>query len=276
VKGGRVCFVPDKILNHLPFAALVSPATGRHLAEDYAVTLAPSAGLFVLNSEAARARGAGGRESVLSVGDPNFDRRAFPGLASLPAARGEAAAVAAVYGAPRALVGGAATKPAVESALRGAEVIHFALHAVADEQAPMSSGLLLAGGDDGSDGRGAEPAGLLRAQEVYRMRLPRARLVVLSACRSGVERYYGGEGMVGLARAFLAAGAPVVVASLWSVDSEATAELMVALHRRRVAGDSAAEALRGAQAEMIRHPDARLRHPFYWAAFAAIGGEASL
>jgi CHAT domain-containing protein len=98
---------------------------------------------------------------------------------------------------------------------------------------------------------------------------------VLSACRSGVERYYKGEGMIGMSRAFLAAGVPLVSASLWPVDSEATSRLMILFHKhRKTDGLSTAEALRRAQLEMSKDPSQQFRHPSNWASFILIGGYA--
>ncbi len=105
------------------------------------------------------------------------------------------------------------------------------------------------------------------------MKLPRTRLVVLSACQTGIERQYGGEGPTGFARQFIIAGVPEIVASLWPVDSEPTAQLMIAFHRhRKTDGVPTAEALRRAQLEMIEGDDPRYRRPYYWASFVAIGG----
>lgn len=108
------------------------------------------------------------------------------------------------------------------------------------------------------------------------MKLPHARLVVLSACQTGIERQYKGEGAVSIARPFLVAGVPLVVASLWPVDSEATEKLMVSFHQHRTRDQlTTATALRRAQQEMIAGADTRYREPYYWAAFTAIGGYTS-
>jgi CHAT domain-containing protein len=108
------------------------------------------------------------------------------------------------------------------------------------------------------------------------MQLPRTRLVVLSSCQSGAARYYQGEGMINLARPFLVARVPLVVATLWSVESDATAELMISFHRRRApAKTSTAEALAEAQREMLRSSDTNHHHPYYWAPFSLFGGHAS-
>ena len=79
--------------------------------------------------------------------------------------------------------------------------------------------------------------------------------------------------MMSLVRPFLAAGVPLVVASFWRVDSDAAAELMIRFHKHRTADNvSSAEALRRAQLDLLNSPDERLRQPYSWAAFAAIGG----
>jgi CHAT domain-containing protein len=112
----------------------------------------------------------------------------------------------------------------------------------------------------------------MQAREVYALQLPRAKLVVLAACNTAIERVYGGEGGVGVARPFIKAGVPAVVATLWAVDSEVTARLMVRFHQHRAKGMSASEALQKSQLEMATGEDARLRAPYYWAGFVVIGG----
>jgi len=138
----------------------------------------------------------------------------------------------------------------------------------------MSSELVLAG-EPVSGNRNETSQGFLRAYEIYPMKLPRTRLVVLSGCQTGVEQQYRGEGAVGLAYPFLGAGVPLVVASLWAVDSESTAELMIDFHEgRRVHPLPTAEALRQAQLHMLHGPNERYRQPYYWASFVTIGGSA--
>ena len=108
------------------------------------------------------------------------------------------------------------------------------------------------------------------------MKLTRTRLVVLSACQTGIERSYRGEGAIGLARPFIAAGVPVVVASFWEVDSEATANLMISFHNhRKKERISSVEALRRAQLDAIHNSQPNERATFGWAAFVAIGGYAT-
>ena len=152
------------------------------------------------------------------------------------------------------------------------DVIHLATHYVADERSYLLSAFPLAR-EPGRDVQVSESDGKLQVYEIYAMNLSRPRLAVLAACRTGIEKTYEGEGAISVSRPFIAAGVPVVVASLWPVESDSTAALMISFHRHRVRDHlSTSRALRLAQTEMIHGADARLHHPYYWAAFAVIGG----
>jgi CHAT domain-containing protein len=256
----QLCLLPDKCLHRLAFAALVSH-NGRYLLEDYALFSAPSASVLVLATENARSKERINSESVLSIGNPDFDREENPNLPDLKAAETEAHAVAGSYRHSIELINSSATRDRFLQNFLNPEVIHFAGHFIANQRSPGNSKLLFAGAE-------------LRTAELGAYRLPKARLVVLSACETGFERYNQSEGSIGVARAFLALGAPLVVASRWKVDSEATSELMVAFHRNRTAKAlSSAESLRQAQLEMIKTE--KTSAPFYWAAFSLFGGYAT-
>lgn len=268
-----LCLVPDKILYQVPFAALVMPDTGRFLLEDYTLMLAPSATLFVLCSEKAAAKENRQPERLLSVGDPAFDRQRFP-LPYLPSARQEARLISAYYYRPAVFVAEQATKQQVETGIEQYDVLHFALHCLVNERSPMNSKLLLAkpNSDENDPGEADE---VLQAYEIYNLSLSRLRLVILAACRSGVEKYYGGEGMIGISRPFLAKGIPLVVATLWDAYSPATMELMTYFHQyRKVQHLPTSEALRQAQLRLLREPNSTYKQPFYWATFETIGGYA--
>lgn len=268
-----VCVVPDKFLNRLPFGALISPTSGNYFIVDYAVLFSPSSSVFTVSSEAAFEKAESPGEKLLSVGNSSFDGRAFPRLPELPSAEREAVKIIEFYdGAKPPLVGPAASRERVMRELPDVDVAHFALHYVVDEDYPMNSRLLLANG--GGAGRTAGSEGSdLQVYDLYRMNLKRLRLAVLSACQTGVERFYKGEGMIGMSRAFMAAGVPTVVASHWPVESDATAELMISFHRNRKRQHlSTVEALRRAQSDMITGDVQRYRHPYYWAPFVVIGG----
>jgi CHAT domain-containing protein len=269
----EICVIPHKTLFRLPFAALTAP-DGKPFLAQFNFFYAPSANVFLLFTKNARQKSALVNESLLSVGNPHFNRNEFKNLQDLPKAEGEAREIALLYPnpqSPKPLIGDAATKSALQNSLANAEVIHFAGHYLVRNGDPLSSGLVLTQSENGND---AED-GILTNAELISQTLPRAKLVVLSACQTGYERYYNGEGLIGLSRTFLAAGAPLVVASQWQVDSGATAALMKKFHRfRRQEKLSTTAALRRAQLEMMESPDPNLRQPYFWAAFATYGGYA--
>jgi CHAT domain-containing protein len=269
----QVCIIPDKILSYLPYGALISPTSGKYLIEEHTLFFSPSCNTLIESSDSAHSKEGNVPERILSVGNPRLDRKAFPSLPDLRAARREAEAIAAYYDFARCLVEKNATKKNVENEMKQADVIHLALHGIVDEQDPGRSKLLLAktvGGDSGT----YSDDGALLAGEIHKLKLPRTRLVVLSACQTATGRYYGGEGLMGLSRPFVAARIPLVVASLWPVDSDATAELMIDFHKcRKVDKLSTVNALRRAQLALLSS-GSRLRDPYYWASFIIVGGYA--
>jgi CHAT domain-containing protein/lipoprotein NlpI len=273
-KTRQICVIPEKALNYLPFNTLVSPG-GSYLISDYCLIFSPSANIYLLCSDEAGKKGLVHGERVLSVGNPLIDHEAFPSLYDLPSAAREARKITEYYSSNCLLIEEHANKGAVKKEMPKADVIHLASHYVVDERSPMLSKLLLARDAVGRE-TNSETDGLLRADEIYKEKPLRARLIVLSGCQTGVERYYNGEGMIGMSRMFIAAGVPLVVASLWPVDSDSTAALMIKFHKyRKQEGLSTIEALRKAQLEMIDSPDPRYRQPSLWAPFIMIGGSAS-
>jgi CHAT domain-containing protein len=254
-----VCFIPDGELARLPFAALVSPSGESYLVAAYRIFYAPSASALVLISESAQRRRNASSEHLLAVGNPAFDRHAHADLPDLPTAASEVREIAANYRTHNVLSGGQAQKGFIRAEMARSGVIHFACHYLIDEAAPLRSRLLLAKGGD------------LEVYEVLQSNLSHARLVTLAACQTNAEQ--DREGLAGLSRAFLAAGAPLVVASQWPVESEATTQLMKKFHFYRAGqGLSSNEALRRAQLEMINATDGSYRQPYYWAAFLPLGG----
>jgi CHAT domain-containing protein len=144
-------------------------------------------------------------------------------------------------------------------------IVHFATHGLLNSRRPELSGIVLSLVDE--EGRSQE--GFLRAHEIYNLKL-NAELVVLSACSTALGKEIKGEGLAGLTRGFMYAGTPRVIASLWNVRDEATAELMKRLYRNILTGKlSPAVALREAQVSMWREP--RWAAPYYWAGFTLQG-----
>jgi CHAT domain-containing protein len=269
-KSKVLVIIPDKILNYLPFIALTSPVNSAYLIEDYKVSVAPSATLFVNLSAAARRLDQPSNEHLLAIGDPLFSRKTFKSLRQLPASFAEAGSVAQLYTEHKLLLRDEATEAAVRREVERADLVHFAMHFVLNEHSEMFSGFPLT--PEPSKDQSDQYDGFLQSFEIAHLNLRRTRLAILSACQTGIEKQYSGEGAVGAARPFMVAGVPTVVASLWAVDSDASAELMVSFHRHRLNRLPAAQALRLAQIEMIESSDVRRRHPYYWAPFLAIGG----
>jgi CHAT domain-containing protein len=271
--GGKLlCIIPDGTLSYLPFAALVSPVSGKYFFEEHRSMTSPSASVFLTCSENAMRNSGPKKERILSVGNAAFDRAAFPGLDDLPAAGREAEEVSSQYNSRVVLAENRATKPAVKSEIENSDVIHLAIHSTVDDEVPLRSTLLLA---KAASSTPKISESVIYAYEIFNLKLSHTRLVVLSSCDSGAGHYYNGEGVSSFARAFIGAGVPLVVASLWPVDSDATKNLMVSFHQHRSReGATTVEALRSAQADMLRGSAAAYRHPYYWAAFTAIGGYA--
>ncbi len=263
------CIVPDKVLHYLPFGALVSDGGDEYLVKKFRVQFAPSASIFLKDLKE-DSRKFEDEERLLSVGNPTFDPRAFSTLQPLPAARSEAQEIANLYPSSYGLLlERSATEQAVRSALPKANVAHFALHYVVDERSSLYSKMVLTPPSRITD---STDDGLLQIHEIYKMNLSHMRLVVLAACRTAIEQQYGGEGAVGVARPFLASGVPLVVATLWPVESSSSEQLMTRFHRHRKQDNlPTAEALQRAQRDMLNDPNPRLHHPYYWAAFTVIG-----
>jgi CHAT domain-containing protein/Tfp pilus assembly protein PilF len=149
--------------------------------------------------------------------------------------------------------------------LSGFQYVHFATHGVLNSEIPGLSGLMLSM----VDRRGNPQDGFLRAHELFNLNLP-VELVVLSACQTGIGKEIKGEGLIGLTRGLMYAGAKRVVVSLWSVDDQATADLMIEFYRGMITKKMRpAAALRAAQIEMSKKP--RWSAPYYWAGFVLQG-----
>ena len=199
------------------------------------------------------------------LGDPRADARLFPYLPSLPGAAEEAERVAAVYSNRSLAIGPDATREALLAGLRGRSVLHVAAHALVNAADPARSALILA--PDATS-----PSGALTAAEIAALPLGDVRTVVLAACDSATGPMAGAEGSLSLARAFLAARVPSVVASLWPIADRRSVELVTALHAHLSYGNDPAASLRAAQLRMLASRDAFLSSPATWAAFEALGG----
>lgn len=274
---------PDGLLYYLPFESLVSE--GRYLIEDHEISYVPSASVLKFLRQTLVARDSDARKELIAFGDPVMrsvrgrQTRARPrlsfsvvgpgaveSLAPLPNTRIEITSIAKVFPHDQSELhlGSSATESLMKRVSLGQfRRLHVASHALADESHPARSGVVLSAGDD------PQEDGFLNLDEIAGLDLD-CDLVVLSACRSGRGQLLKGEGIVGLTRAFLYAGARAVSVSLWSVSDLSTTALMTAFYRTMAGGGSEAGALRQAKIEIIRGGRAS-RHPYYWAAFVLVG-----
>jgi CHAT domain-containing protein len=156
-------------------------------------------------------------------------------------------------------------KVAMSDELTQYRIVHFSTHGLLDSRHPELSGLVLSLVDEA----GRRQDGFLRLQDIYTLRL-NADLVVLSACQTGLGKDVRGEGLIGLVRGFMYAGAPRVIASMWEVDDAATTELMKRFYKGVLQKKlTPAAALRAAQIEMLKK--SHWQSPYYWGAFVLQG-----
>jgi len=261
----RIVVIPDGVLHALPFAVLYDARTRRHLIQDHVWSVAPSARLLIASLR--RDEGLAGRRDprALVVVDPDFDQEIFPTLDRLKAARSEASAVAFFPGS-RVLSDRGATREAFLQNAGDYEVIHFGGHSLVNSSFPLLSQMLFA--TDPND-----PArGILYSGDLLGRSFERTRLAVLASCSTAVGRISRTEGVQSLARPFLAAGVPTVIASLWDVDDTKTAELFGRFYRHLQEVFDPATALQQAQIESIAQGGAEAADPWAWGAFEVIGG----
>jgi CHAT domain-containing protein/Tfp pilus assembly protein PilF len=300
----RLLISPDGPLHTLPFAALVRNEVRKkreipqYLAEWKPLHTVVSATVY---AELQKARGAGGaaaEASLVAFGDPKYPaipkegplqvengelrsvvKRGFL-LMPLPSTRVEVESIFGLFGETgnHVYLGADATEERAKAIGKKVRYIHFAVHGLLDEQFPLNSALVLTIPEHLAEG---QDNGLLQAWEIFEQVRIDADLVTLSACETALGKEMGGEGLVGLTRAFEYAGAHSVLASLWSVSDESTAELMKRFYGYLKAGKTKDEALRLAQVDLIHAGDQQKHakevkvtsyaHPFHWAAFNLIG-----
>ena len=298
----RILVSPDGLLNLVPFAAL-SAEDGRYRIEQYAFTyLTSGRDLLRLDQRTDKA------QPALVIANPDFGNAGLLSrpqvnapvdltratFVPLPGTDGEAKALSAILPDATVLTGAGATERALKNR-RGPSLLHIATHGffLGTETAPASSvegarllvmdaarnplnaesnpllrsGLAFAGANTRNGGDGED--GILLALEASGLDLHGTRLVVLSACETGVGEVRAGEGVYGLRRALVLAGAESQVMSLWQVSDAATRDLMVAYYKGMKNGAGRGDALRDVQLGMLRGTSRS--HPFYWASFIQSG-----
>ena len=288
LEGRRIVVVPDGALQYIPFGALPVDSSGTRLLEQHEVVTLPSAStLAILRKSAAGRKPA--RKTIAIFADPVFDEHDIrltaqvgnarhvatrgqanqvPRLQRLPGTGSEADAISRLARKDQVLkaTGFAASRDAVlTSPLSDYRLLHFATHGLIDTNNPERSGL----GLSAFDRHGNPQSGFLWLHDIYALKL-NAELVILSACEAHLGKEIRGEGLIGLTRGFMYAGAPRVIASLWLAPDQATASLMEEFYRLVLKEDlRPADALRLAQLSTAKTPG--WRHPFYWAGFTLQG-----
>lgn len=295
LKQKRLAIVAEGVLQYVPFAALPSPVSATALIVDHEVLNLPSASvLAVLREETANRKPASKAVAVLadpvfSASDPRLSKNhgtaaedkslladtyrsaaesGVGNLTRLRFSRKEAEEIARLAGDNRnlkALDFAASRAVATDAKLSDYRIVHFATHGLINNQHPDLSGVVLSLVDE----QGRPQNGFLRLYDVYNLKL-NSDLVVLSACQTALGKEIKGEGLIGLTRGFMYAGAPRVVASLWRIDDRASADVMTRFYAAMLKdGMRPAAALRAAQVSMLR--DKRWNSPHYWAAFTIQG-----
>ncbi|MBI4909423.1 MAG: CHAT domain-containing protein [Acidobacteria bacterium] len=282
----RLLIVADGVLQYLPFASLPEPAPegakSPPLIVNHEVVSLPSASVVaVIRQELARRKPVSKALAILA--DPVFDAADArvewtAGTRSSTAdsmqfvrlrfSRTEAEEISRLAPAGttfKALDFDASRETALTAGLGQYRIIHFATHSVLNNEHPELSGVVLSRVD-----RNGQPRnGFLRLYDIYNLRLG-SELVVLSACETALGGEIKGEGLIGLTRGFLYAGAPRVVATLWKVDDRTTAEVMKRFYQSMLAnGERPAAALRSAQISMWKTKGWDV--PYHWAAFTLQG-----
>ncbi len=279
IQGKNLIIVPDGVLNHLPFAALMD-AKGKFLVENHTISIEPA--FTVLQYCMAKKKG--DAKTILAFGNPDLQDAKMdlpntelevknivehfpkwePSLmprgdakADLPNAQMEVKNIAGRFPQTQAYLRKEATETIAKKIMGNYDIIHFACHGEQETGDAMYSCVRLAP-DDSNDGK-------LTVSEIFKLRL-NAQLVILSGCETGRVDLRGGSELLGLTRSLLYAGAACVVVSLWKVDDNATFLLMGKLYEN-LAKMGKAEALRQAQIEMMKTK----KHPYYWAAFYLVG-----
>ena len=253
VAGKKLLIVPSGRLNNLPFGGLMDDTL--FLAERYEISVLPNVSTlqFIRTGKKLSAT-----PTVFALGNPDNPR-----VTRLPGTEREVNAIKSIYPTSVVYLGDNATESIAKRQMGGFDIIHIASHGLFNAEYPLLSSLALTPDADND--------GFLEVHELYNMNLTNTKLVILSACETGLSQIKKNDDVIGLVRGFIYAGVPSTLASLWKVDDAATASLMSGFHLLLKLGNSKGEALRKAQEQLMRTP--ATRHPYYWAAFVLYGSE---
>mgnify|MGYP005852056311 CR=1 FL=1 len=265
----KLVIIPDGRLSTLPFEALLTQKTNKkelsyrqlpYLLRRYAITYSYSSSLWLSNTGQSPRQN---KASILILAPITFSQKY---LLDLPGTAQEVQGIAAAFQERtllhKSLLYSEANKAALYSdSLRQYRFLHFATHGIVNEATPARSGIFLSAPNDSNN--------IIYAGEIYNLKI-QADLVSLSACETGLGKLSKGEGLIGLSRALLYAGARRSLVSFWRVSDSSTAELMQQFYALLLQENSSyAEALRKAKLKILE--DSRYGKPYFWAAFVLIG-----
>ena len=253
----RVIFIPQGPLFFVPFSALRG-LDGKYLIEHHTILISPSIQILELTRQYQQRRGHSKLPKALIVGNPLMPTVSSEKLPNLPGARREALEIAKLLQSS-ALIGKHAVKAAVIPLMARAQIIHFATHGLLDDFSGQGIPGAIALAPSANDN------GLLHSGEIMKMEI-KAELAVLSACNTGHGKVTG-DGIIGLARSFILAGVPSIIASLWSVPDSPTSFLMTNFYKYYLRTYDKALSLRLATLATMQH----YPNPCDWAGFALIG-----
>jgi|GEM_PF-1455523 len=277
INSKELLIIPDGSLSYIPFEALLEPQTNGskqdyrklpYLIHNHSISYGLTATVFFYKS----ARLAKPTRRVLAVA-PSYNlssgkisdyiRKAESGLPELKGTFQESRAIKKMLGG-RLLIGAEATESTFKSIGPKYSILHLAMHTIPDKNNSLNSSLVFTPGADKKED------GVLFGHEVYNLSL-NAWLTVLSACETGSGQMASGEGVLSFGRAFIVAGCPNLIMTMWTVDDRSSREIMVTFYQSLLSGAGIADALQKSKLAYLEHVDQLHAHPHYWAGFIELG-----
>jgi len=277
ISSQELLIIPDGSLSYIPFEALLEPQLKEsrqdyrklsYLIHNHSISYGLTATVFFYKSP----RIANPTRRVLAVapsynlssgGISDYIRKAESGLPELKGTYQESRAIKKMMGG-RLLIGAKATESKFKSIGPKYSILHLAMHTIPDKNNSLNSSLVFTPGADKKED------GVLFGHEVYNLSL-NAWLTVLSACETGSGQMASGEGVLSFGRAFIIAGCPNLIMTMWAVDDRSSQEIMVTFYQSLLSGAGIADALQKSKLAYLEHVDQLHAHPHYWAGFIELG-----
>jgi CHAT domain-containing protein/tetratricopeptide (TPR) repeat protein len=273
----ELMIIPDGTLSYIPFEALLEPQKNGYkqdyrklpyLIRNHSISYGLTATILFYKPD----RNTNPTRRVLAIA-PSYDfnsenisdyiRKAQPGLPQLKGTYKESKAIIKMLGG-RLLIRNQATESKFKQIAPKYSILHLAMHTIPDKSNSLNSGLVFTPGADKAED------GVLFGHEVYNLAL-NAWLTVLSACETGSGQMANGEGVLSFGRAFIVAGCPNLIMTMWTVDDHSSQELMVDFYESLLSGAGISDALQKSKLTFLQHADQLHSHPHYWAGFIEQG-----